>query len=75
MAALLSVADAQALVLKDAQPLAARKQFHFVARANASRNQRACHHRTESFHRKRTIDGQTEVAGWVFRAEACGRVA
>ena len=41
-----------------AQPLASGKQLDFIFRADASRNQRARHHRSKPFHRKRPVDGQ-----------------
>ena len=44
-----------------AQPFAARKEFHFVARAHASGNERARHHGTEPFHRERAVNRQPEV--------------
>jgi len=38
-------------------------------------NQRARHHGTKSFHRKRAIDWQPEVSGRIFGARACRRIA
>src|SRR5437667_123874 len=57
-----------------AQPFAARKQFHFVPRRDASGNQSARHHGAKSFHRKRTINRKPEISRCVFRGCACSGV-
>src|SRR5260370_40235677 len=43
------------------QPLASREQLDLIAGCDASGNQRARNHRTESFDRKGPIDRQPEV--------------
>src|SRR5262249_34180075 len=50
----------------DAQPLASRKKLYFLSHSYSPGNQGAGDHRSETFHRERAIDGQTEVARGVF---------